>query len=244
MKFAVIGGTGLIGSQVVEILNAAGHQAVPHSLSTGVDLVSGQGCRRSRGGRRRRRQPDELPDLRRRLARLLPVVDGQPPRRKPEGRRRTYRHPLDRRRRPGARAGLLPGQGAPGRHPQGRSDPVLHRARHAVHRVHGRDPVLDHRRRHRPSAAHTAPADRRRGRRRASSPRWPPAPRSTASSTSPDPTSTPSTKSAGSPSRPRATGRSVVTDDTAGMFAAVHGDVLIARDDARIAPTHYADWLS
>jgi uncharacterized protein YbjT (DUF2867 family) len=38
--------------------------------------------------------------------------------------------------------------------------------------------------------------------------------------------------------------RTVVTDDTAGMFAAVHGDALIARDDARIAPTHYTDWLS
>ncbi|MER6443904.1 SDR family oxidoreductase [Streptomyces venezuelae] len=43
MKFAVIGGTGLIGSQVVRILNAAGHEAVPHSQSTGVDVISGQG---------------------------------------------------------------------------------------------------------------------------------------------------------------------------------------------------------
>ncbi|MGJ6965766.1 SDR family oxidoreductase [Streptosporangium sp. G11] len=43
MKFAVIGGTGLIGSQVVKILNAAGHEAVPHSLSTGVDVLTGQG---------------------------------------------------------------------------------------------------------------------------------------------------------------------------------------------------------
>ncbi|MEU5535642.1 SDR family oxidoreductase [Streptomyces sp. NPDC020362] len=43
MKFAVIGGTGLIGSRVVENLKAAGHQAVPHSLSTGVDIITGQG---------------------------------------------------------------------------------------------------------------------------------------------------------------------------------------------------------
>ncbi|MFD6188839.1 SDR family oxidoreductase [Streptomyces sp. NPDC060275] len=43
MKIAVIGGTGLIGSQVVKDLNAAGHQAVPHSQSTGVDVVSGKG---------------------------------------------------------------------------------------------------------------------------------------------------------------------------------------------------------
>ena len=43
MKIAVIGGTGLIGSQVVKILNTSGHDAVPHSPSTGVDLLSGQG---------------------------------------------------------------------------------------------------------------------------------------------------------------------------------------------------------
>jgi uncharacterized protein YbjT (DUF2867 family) len=43
MKFAVIGGTGLIGSQVVKDLNAAGHEAVPHSKSTGVDVIAGQG---------------------------------------------------------------------------------------------------------------------------------------------------------------------------------------------------------
>lgn len=43
MKIAVIGGTGLIGSQVVKILNAHGHEAVPHSPSTGLDLLSGQG---------------------------------------------------------------------------------------------------------------------------------------------------------------------------------------------------------
>lgn len=43
MKIAVVGGTGLIGSQVVRILNASGHEAVPHSPSTGVDLLSGRG---------------------------------------------------------------------------------------------------------------------------------------------------------------------------------------------------------
>lgn len=43
MKIAVIGGTGLIGSQVVKKLDAAGHDAVPLSPSTGVDLITGQG---------------------------------------------------------------------------------------------------------------------------------------------------------------------------------------------------------
>ena len=43
MKIAVMGGTGLIGSQVVKILNASGHEAAPYSLSSGVDLLSGRG---------------------------------------------------------------------------------------------------------------------------------------------------------------------------------------------------------
>jgi uncharacterized protein YbjT (DUF2867 family) len=43
MKIAVIGGTGLIGSQVVKILNASGQDAVPQSPATGLDLLSGRG---------------------------------------------------------------------------------------------------------------------------------------------------------------------------------------------------------
>ncbi|EFC82639.1 SDR family oxidoreductase [Parafrankia sp. EUN1f] len=43
MKIAVIGGTGLIGSRVVRILTAGGHEAKPLSRSTGVDLATGQG---------------------------------------------------------------------------------------------------------------------------------------------------------------------------------------------------------
>ncbi|WP_129266669.1 NmrA family NAD(P)-binding protein [Streptomyces sp. M3] len=43
MRIAVIGGTGLIGSKVVEELDADGHEAVPHSKSTGVDIITGEG---------------------------------------------------------------------------------------------------------------------------------------------------------------------------------------------------------
>ncbi|WP_027935264.1 SDR family oxidoreductase [Amycolatopsis thermoflava] len=42
MKIAVIG-TGLIGSQVVDRLVAAGHDAAGHSRATGVDLLTGEG---------------------------------------------------------------------------------------------------------------------------------------------------------------------------------------------------------
>ncbi len=50
MKFTVIGGTGLIGSQAVASLRAAGHEAVPAAPSTGVDLLTGQGLDRALEG--------------------------------------------------------------------------------------------------------------------------------------------------------------------------------------------------
>jgi uncharacterized protein YbjT (DUF2867 family) len=42
-KIAVAGATGRVGSHVVEVLEAAGHDVVRMSRSTGVDLVTGEG---------------------------------------------------------------------------------------------------------------------------------------------------------------------------------------------------------
>ena len=43
MELTVVGGTGLIGAQLVRELTAAGHSAVPAARSTGVDLLTGRG---------------------------------------------------------------------------------------------------------------------------------------------------------------------------------------------------------
>jgi uncharacterized protein YbjT (DUF2867 family) len=43
MKIIVIGGSGLIGSKVVEKLGAHGHQAVPASPNSGVNTLTGEG---------------------------------------------------------------------------------------------------------------------------------------------------------------------------------------------------------
>ena len=50
MKLAVIGGTGLVGSQVVRKLTAAGHEAVPAAPSTGVDLITRKGLDQALAG--------------------------------------------------------------------------------------------------------------------------------------------------------------------------------------------------
>ncbi|MEU9593339.1 NAD(P)H-binding protein [Streptomyces sp. NPDC048193] len=43
MRIVVIGGTGLIGAQVVRLLDDGGHEAVAASPSTGVDTLTGRG---------------------------------------------------------------------------------------------------------------------------------------------------------------------------------------------------------
>jgi uncharacterized protein YbjT (DUF2867 family) len=43
MKIVVIGGTGLIGSKVVDILRQKGHAAVAAAPNTGVDTITGEG---------------------------------------------------------------------------------------------------------------------------------------------------------------------------------------------------------
>ena len=43
MKIVVIGGTGLIGSKLVEKLGAKGHEALPASPDTGVNTITGEG---------------------------------------------------------------------------------------------------------------------------------------------------------------------------------------------------------
>jgi uncharacterized protein YbjT (DUF2867 family) len=50
MKIVVIGGTGLIGSKLVAMLDALDHEAVPASPDTGVNTITGQGLREAFAG--------------------------------------------------------------------------------------------------------------------------------------------------------------------------------------------------
>jgi len=52
MKIVVIGGTGLIGSKVVETLRQKGHDAIPAAPNTGVNAVTGEGLAGALAGAR------------------------------------------------------------------------------------------------------------------------------------------------------------------------------------------------
>jgi uncharacterized protein YbjT (DUF2867 family) len=49
-KIAVAGATGRVGSQVVDVLRRQGHEVVPMSRASGVDIVSGDGLREALDG--------------------------------------------------------------------------------------------------------------------------------------------------------------------------------------------------
>jgi NAD(P)-dependent dehydrogenase (short-subunit alcohol dehydrogenase family) len=50
MKIVVIGGTGLIGSKVVEKLKQKGHEAIAAAPNTGVNTITGEGLKEALAG--------------------------------------------------------------------------------------------------------------------------------------------------------------------------------------------------
>ncbi len=50
MKIVVIGGTGLIGSKLITLLRASGHEAVAASPTTGVNTITGEGLAQALAG--------------------------------------------------------------------------------------------------------------------------------------------------------------------------------------------------
>ncbi|MFC7331342.1 SDR family oxidoreductase [Marinactinospora rubrisoli] len=243
MNVAVIGGTGLIGSRVVANLNAAGHQAVPHSLSTGVDVVTGRGVEAAVAG------ADVVVNLTN-----SPTFDAAS-----LGFFRTsMRNLLTASERAGAGhfviLSIVGADRVPGldyyrakvlQEDILKAGPVPYSIVRATQFMEFMDAIL----------AMTTEGDTVR------LPRTPIQPIAAA-----DVSRIVAEVAAGRPLNgtldiagpdvypldelgrltlaARGDRRSVVTDDTAGMFAAVHGDAIIAPDGARIAPTRYPDRLS
>jgi uncharacterized protein YbjT (DUF2867 family) len=242
MKIAVIGGTGLIGSQVVRNLNAAGHEAVPHSLSTGVDVLTGQGVDAALAG------ADAVVNLTN-----SPTFD--------DASAAFFRTSMDHLLAAAQRAGvghfvilsIVGTDQVPDldyyraktlQEDILKAGPVPYSIVRATQFMEFVDAVL----------SWTTDGDTVR------LPRTPIQPIAAA-----DVAATVAEVAAGSPlggtlevggpdTYPldelgritldfKGDKRSVTVDDTAGMFAAAHGDVLTTKKGARIAPTHYTDWL-
>ncbi|MFE1923549.1 SDR family oxidoreductase [Streptomyces asoensis] len=243
MKFAVIGGTGRIGSQVVEDLRAAGHEAVPHSPSTGVDIITGQGLAEAVAG------ADVVVNLTN-----SPTFD--------EASLAFFRTSMDNLLAASEKAGvghfvilsIVGVDHVPGldyyrakvlQEDLLKAGSVPYSIVRATQFMEFMDAVL----------SWTAEGDTVR------LPRTPVQPiaaadvaRFVAETAQGAPLG--GVLDIAGPDRypldelgrltlaARNDGRTVVTDDSAGMFAAVHGDVLTAPSGARIAPTRYPDWLA
>ncbi|MER6995662.1 NAD(P)H-binding protein [Streptomyces sp. NPDC000410] len=243
MKLAVIGGTGLIGSRVVKNLNAAGHEAVPHSLSTGVDVISGQGLAEAVAG------ADVVVNLTN-----SPTFDDASP--------AFFRTSMDNLLAAARKGGvghvvilsivgvdLVPGldyyRAKLLQEDILKAGPIPYSIVRATQFMEFMDAVL----------SWTTEGDTVR---LPTTPLQPIAAQDVSDAVAEVAVGAPlnGTLDIGGPDvlpldelgritlNARPDGRTVVTDDTAGMFAVVQGDALIAKGGARIAPTHYGDWLS
>lgn len=243
MKFAVIGGTGLIGSQVVTKLNAAGHEAVPHSLSTGVDVITGQGLEEAVAG------ADVVVNLTN-----SPTFDDASP--------AFFRTSMDNLLAAGHKGGvghvvilsivgaeqvqdLVYYQAKVLQEDILKAGPIPYSIVRATQFMEFMDAVMQW----------TTEGDTVR---LPTTPIQPIAAQDVAETVAGVAAGAPlnGTLNVAGPDvfpldelgritlNAHPDGRTVVTDDTAGLFAAVQGDVLTAKGDARSAPTHYSDWLS
>ncbi|WP_407564829.1 SDR family oxidoreductase [Streptomyces sp. 184] len=243
MKIAVIGGTGLIGSQVVQKLDAAGHEAVPHGLSTGADVLTGQGLADAVAG------ADVVVNLTN-----SPTFD--------DASLAFFRTSMDNILAASDRAGvghavilsivgvdLVPGldyyRAKTLQEELLKAGPIPYSIVRATQFMEFMAATL----------SWTTEGDTVR---LPTTPLRPIAARDVSDVVAEVAAGTPLNGTldiAGPDVFPldelgritlaaRPDGRSVVTDDTAGMFAAAPGDALLPQADARIAPTHYRDWLT
>ena len=166
MKIVVIGGSGLIGTKVVQTLRQLGHEVVAASRSTGINTMTGEGLAEAFAGRAGGRRRGELAVVRRRAGDgVLRDVGAQHGCSGSGGRRGTPRGAVGRRHRAPSGEWLLPREARPGAADQGVEDSLHHRPGDPVLRVHGQHRPFGRRRGGDPPATcpHAADRVRRRG---------------------------------------------------------------------------------
>ncbi|MFJ3644002.1 SDR family oxidoreductase [Streptomyces sp. NPDC090108] len=243
MKIAVIGGTGLIGSQVVEKLRAAGHEVGAYSLSTGVDVITGEGLAEALAG------ADVVVNLTN-----SPTFDDA----SPEFFRTSMENILDAARAAGVGHAVVLSIVGVDEIP----DLVYYRAKTLQEDLlkAGRIPYSIVRATQFMEFMNAVMSwtDEDGTVRLPATPLQPIAAEEVAAAVAEVAAGPPLNGTldiAGPDVIPldeigrmtlsaRPDGRTVVTDDSAGMFAAVPGDALVPKGEAWIAPTHYRDWLT
>ena len=140
MKIVVIGGTGLIGSKVVEKLKQKGHEAIAAAPNTGVNTITGEGLKEAMAGAQVVIDLANSPSFEDKA--VLEFFETSEPQPSPGGDRSRRPAPcraIHRRNRPD-RQWLFPRQGRPRETDQSLRHPLHH---------HPRDPIPGIPRRHR-----------------------------------------------------------------------------------------------
>jgi uncharacterized protein YbjT (DUF2867 family) len=243
MKVAVIGGTGLIGSQVVDKLRAAGHEVVPCSKSSGVDVITGQGLEDAVAG------ADVVVNLTN-----SPTFDDA----SPAFFRTSMDNLLDACQKGGVGhvvvLSIVGADDVPNldyyqakvlQEDILKAGPIPYSIVRATQFMEFMDAVLSWTTEgdtvHLPTTPLQPIAAEDVSDAVAEVAVGPPL-NGTLNIAGPDVFALDDLGRATLTAHPD--GRIVVTDDSAGMFAAVPGDALVGKGDVRLAPTHYSDWLS
>ena len=139
MKIVVIGGSGLIGSKLVNRLRQMGHEVVAASPNTGVNTITGEGLAEALAGAQVVVDVANSPSFEAKPALgVLRDVRPQPSGRRSESRRQASPCAFGRRNRPPSRKRLLPREDGPGEPDQGLRHPLYDPALDAILRVHRR----------------------------------------------------------------------------------------------------------
>ena len=133
MKIVVLGGTGLIGSKVVNLLRASGHEVVAASPSQGINSITGEGLTEALTGAQVVVDVTNSPSFEdKAVLGILRDFNPQRARRRGENWRKPPRRALYRRQRAASGERILARESSPGKPDQGFADSLHDSPRDAV----------------------------------------------------------------------------------------------------------------
>ena len=133
MKIVVLGGTGLIGSKVVNLLRARGHEVVAASPSQGINSITGEGLTEALTGAQVVVDVTNSPSFEdKAVLEFFETSTAQCARRRGKNRRAAPRGALCGRQRAASRERILARESGPGKTDPGFANSLHDRPRDAV----------------------------------------------------------------------------------------------------------------